>query len=177
MSKRHNYKVQNIVIKATLSKGVVIKDVIDKLDFGQYDPSKFSAITCRFNNPKVTINIFSSGVMILTGVKYVHSAHYVLFKLREILDVSYINVEVINMLATLNLGRTLDIGTIFERNRNSCIYDRKLFPSLVFTQNNSSCGSSVFNAGKITVYGCKTFVEIDDTIDKVLEVIENDGSG
>lgn len=172
-TKRHEYVVRNIVIKVTLSKSIVIRDVVDILGFGSYDPSKFSAVICKFVNPKVTVNIFSSGKMIVTGAKCVYSAHYVLFKLKYMLNIEYTKIEVTNMLATLNLGRRLDIEKIYEANRDSCIYDIKLFPSLVFTQNNSSCGSSIFDAGSITIYGCKTPDEIDDTIDKVMKVINS----
>lgn len=167
------YKIQNIVIKATLEQAVVIPEIIAKIGHGKYDPSRFSAAILKFDEPKVTMNIFSSGKVILSGAKSINCGLYALFFLKEKLQVNYTDIEIINMLMTMNLQMQIDIESLFELNREHCIYDNKLFPSLVFKPPNSSCGSSIFQSGKITIYGCKNLRDIKETIFKVVTMIDD----
>lgn len=167
----HEFNIRNIVIKATCATPLVISDVVYKLGHGNYDPSRFSAIILKFRNPKMTLNIFSSGIMILMGSKTVHSAYYVLQKIITKIGVELVDVYIANILATLNLNKEIDINDVFSRNRDRCICDKTLFPSLVFRRKDSSNGSSIFSSGKITVYGCKSIQEINETVDIILNEI------
>lgn len=165
------YIVRNIVIKATTSGHIYINDALKTLGHGSYDPGRFSAIITRYQNPKVTINIFSTGLMIIMGSKTIHNALYVLHHLKKTLGVEFVDVEVTNILVTIDIGTPLDVQKIYDDNRETCMFDQNLFPSCVYKVRNSSKTISIFESGKMTVYGCKNVKEIEETIKILMDEV------
>lgn len=165
----YEYLVRNIVIKATSSSHIDINEAIKKLGHGVY--SDFSAIVTRFTDPKVSVNIFSTGKMMVLGSKTINGALYVLLKLKEALNINFVNIELCNIVVTMKLGYKLNLAELYNENRSTCQYDPVLFPSMIYHMPNCSMTASIFSEGNIQVYGCKSLEEIESIMKSIINDI------
>lgn len=159
----YDYKVNNIVMKATTIGNIDVRNVVETVGFGSYNPLVFSAVTLKFLNPKVTINVFSTGILMALGSKTIYGALYVIHYLKMKLKLKIASIDISNMLVTYNTGSPIDIDEIVSNNKNTCLYDSSLFPSCVYKSK-----ASIFSTGKMTIYGSKTLEGIEETIEDVL---------
>lgn len=170
------YNINNIVVRVQCQGNICIKDALKKLSHGVYNPRTFSALITKFRDPYGTVNIFSSGVLSIMGCRSVDGAMKIISCVQRVLGLNILSIDITNMLVTVDVGKTLDIQNIFERNRSLCVYDSKLFPSCNMRKNNSSIASSIFTSGKLTVYGFSSISEIEDGIDFILERVLDQSS-
>ncbi|MFX1377549.1 MAG: hypothetical protein ACFFA4_00505 [Promethearchaeota archaeon] len=64
-------KIENIVGTGSieLNEKLILNKLADKFDNAKFDPNKFPPLVIKLENPKSTILIFSTGKMVLTGLK------------------------------------------------------------------------------------------------------------
>lgn len=96
------------------------------------------------------------------GVKTPQMGYYVLNYLKRKLSLTFVNIEVSNIMAHIKLNKTNEIEKFFEENRSQSMYDPKLFPGLIYTHDSfENKKASLFKKdGKINLYGCKSFNEV-----------------
>jgi len=80
-------KVKNMVLSYDIGKRLVLEDIVPRLESGTVTPPRedFPAIIYRPSSPPVTMLIFPSGKVVLTGVKKIEEAEKALdILIREI---------------------------------------------------------------------------------------------
>ena len=136
-----------------------------------YDRRKFAAITIRIDNPKCTALLFTSGKLVVTGVKSWYEcllAAIMVSRLlqRVLLGNSYaiVNCDVQNIVAHTELqlvsGQCLNIQTMYENLAMECTYQPTMFPGLIYRPINAPVVLLLFYSGKIVLTGGKTVNDI-----------------
>ena len=104
-------KIQNIVGTGTIeiSKKIDLTELANNLTNTEYNPDRFPGLVMHIVKPHATILIFSTGKMVLTGLKKKSDVQLafdiVLERFRKI-GIKYINpkVKIQNIVATNNSG-------------------------------------------------------------------------
>lgn len=166
-----NYKIANIMIMCQCTGTIDLEEINNNILPCKYRSKRYSAITIKFENPRGTCNIFSSGCIVVLGSKTINGGYYILARLTSLLNLKVANVEVVNMVATLQLPTKLDIVKIRDNHPSSVMCDPELFPSANYRKPDSAISASIFNSGKVNVYGCKSCEEINICIEELVNKI------
>jgi transcription initiation factor TFIID TATA-box-binding protein len=67
-------RIQNIASTANLGTRLDLKKIALKCRNTEFNPRRFGAVIMRLREPRATALIFSSGKMVVTGVKSTHNA-------------------------------------------------------------------------------------------------------
>lgn len=136
-----------------------------------YDRKRFAAITIRIDNPRCTALLFTSGKLVITGVKswyecllaslcigclisrlFVHAKYHI------------INCDVQNIVAhseiKLQPGQILNIQQMYESMAMECTYQRNMFPGLIYRGKGAPVVLLCFYSGKVVLTGGKTIRDI-----------------
>jgi len=81
-----NVKIQNIVATADLSSQIDLEGAADILGNIMYEPEQFPSLIYRMVEPKVVILLFTSGKLVITGVKTEEQINIAADKIRAILN-------------------------------------------------------------------------------------------
>jgi len=161
--------IHNIVSTAQIestTKGPLDLDAIRQILPGSsYDRAKFAAMTIRLSNPNCTLLLFSSGKLVVTGVRNwyegVLSCLYVARLLQRCLagsDFRLRNCDIQNIVAHVEIpvgGGALDLDAMYSRLNLHCTYQSNLFPGLIYRPPSSPIVLLCFKSGKIVITGGK----------------------
>lgn len=136
-----------------------------------YDRRKFAAITIRIDNPKCTALLFTSGKLVVTGVKSwfecLLAAIMIARLLRRVLlgnSYTIVNCDVQNIVAHTELpltgAQSLNIQAMYENLAMECTYQPTMFPGLIYRPVNAPVVLLLFYSGKIVLTGGKTVKDI-----------------
>lgn len=137
-----------------------------------YDRKRFAAITIRIDHPRCTALLFTSGKLVITGVKswyecllaslciahiisglFVHAKYYI------------VNCDVQNIVAhaEIKLGphQMLNIQRMYECMAMECTYQRNMFPGLIYRGKDAPVVLLCFYSGKVVLTGGKTVRDIE----------------
>jgi transcription initiation factor TFIID TATA-box-binding protein len=78
-----------------------------------------------------------------------------------------LDVKVLNVVASLELGYSVDIESLAER-LERCIYEPEIFPGLIMSDRWTYL---IFANGKVNVLGMKSESELDQAVSHLMEVI------
>ena len=166
--------IHNIVSTAqieTTSKGPLDLDLIRQILPGSsYDRAKFAAMTIRLSNPNCTLLLFSSGKLVVTGVRNwyegVLSCLYVSRRLQQRLprlDFRLRHCDIQNIVAHVELpveDGTLDLDAMYLRLNLHSTYQSNLFPGLIYRPPLSPIVLLCFRSGKIVITGGKNKCDV-----------------
>jgi transcription initiation factor TFIID TATA-box-binding protein len=137
-----------------------------------YDRKRFAAITIRIDNPRCTALLFTSGKLVITGVKswyecllaslciarimsrlFVHARYYI------------VNCDVQNIVAhseiSLGPNQFLNIQQMYESMAMECTYQKNMFPGLIYRSRDAPVVLLCFYSGKVVLTGGKTIRDIE----------------
>ena len=143
------------------------------LPFSFYDKHRFAAITIRLRSPDCTSLLFSSGKLVVTGgrdwYECVLASLHVCRILRDAFPArqfTLTNCEVQNIVANviLPIGEKgiLDLQSMYSKLELQCMYQRTMFPGLIFRPDNSPVVLLCFYSGKVVITGGKTMRDVRD---------------
>ena len=125
MTRKVEYKLTNHVVSAKISERRSLTEIFKILGHGLYRPKKFSALTCKFQNPKATIIFFSTGNITIMGSESYYGALYVLNKVKQQLGIKFVEIKLNNIVAKFLINdvfaKSLDIQTFFLKNSGKCV--------------------------------------------------------
>lgn len=133
-----------------------------------YDKKKFAAITIRVSKPSCTILLFTSGKMVLTGcrtyIECISTSLFITHFLRRGFQTAKLKLSSVciqNIVGNVELQDTaLNLEQIYAENHLYCMYQRNMFPGLVFRPDNSPVVLLIFSSGRIVITGAKTREDI-----------------
>lgn len=172
------FNVTNIV--ATTSTGEKLDLDLIKKNFPntQYKPKSYDGLVYKISEPKVTILLNWSGKLIIVGgtstENTIKARDLFYQKIRELGYFPEVNNIVIkNIVLSINVGESLDLGKIFEANLNSNLeYELEIFPGLIFRNKKPKFGAVLFKSGKIMVAGLKDMGEIPFALESIQNLIK-----
>ena len=142
------------------------------LPYSFYDKRRFAAITIRLTSPDCTTLLFGSGKLVVTGgrnwFECVLASLYVCRILRDAFpsqQFDLVNCEIQNIVAHVELpvgDGILDLQSMYCKLELHCMYQRTMFPGLIFRPDNSPVVLLCFYSGKVVITGGKTTRDVHE---------------
>jgi TATA-box binding protein (TBP) (component of TFIID and TFIIIB) len=166
-------KINHVITVKTHGKRCLVK-TYEKLNFGTYNPDVFSALTLHFENPHVTVIIFSTGNITVMGCSTLWGALYVLQWIKHKLNLKFMKIKLTNVVVKfniINIKKQVDIVKLYESNKSDCACDVDTFPSCTYSVPGTNIKANFFNSGKIVVAGCSSDEQVIAIINKLVDLI------
>jgi len=168
-----DYKIENVVATVVVS----IEDKIDLTIIArkhidvEYNPERFPGLVMRIEKPRATILIFSTGKMVVTGMRRASEAEAVVDKaIRKIkkagVEIGEPEITIQNIVASGDLHTHVDLnmGAIVME---SAMYEPEVFPGLIYRMKEPKTVFLIFSTGKIVCTGTKDKEDVHNAVIKL----------
>ena len=156
-----DYKIENVV-------ATVVVEIEEKIDLVQitrkyadveYNPERFPGLIMRITEPKATILIFTTGKMVVTGLRKASEAGAVVDNVIKRFKKAGIKlpepeITIQNIVASGDLHSFIDLNMaaiIMEY----AMYEPEVFPGLIYRMQDPKTVFLIFSTGKIVCTGAK----------------------
>ena len=174
-------KIENIVATVIVGNELDLNLIETKIPEVDYNPDQFPGLVFRLEHPKVTVLIFKSGKMVITGAKSVKQLVSVVkkilktFKEKGIEIVGRPQIQIQNIVASANLKVHIDLETAAMELENS-LYEPEQFPGLIYRMDSPRVVMLIFSSGKMVITGAKREDEVIEAIRKVAKKLKEVGA-
>ncbi len=178
---KFSYKIENVVATVTVSKpeSIDLITIARKYPDVEYNPERFPGLIMRVTDPKATILIFSTGKMVITGMRRAEEAPAVVDKVVERIkncNIPIENPEIIiqNIVASGDLNCMVDLNmaaVVMEY----AMYEPEVFPGLIYRMQVPHSVFLIFSTGKIVCTGCKTDKVVAEATKKLYHTVREYG--
>lgn len=156
-----DYKIENVV-------ATVVVEITEKIDLNQiarrhaeveYNPERFPGLVMRIEKPRATILIFSTGKMVVTGLRQASEANKVVDKVVK--NIKKAGIKVSNPEITIqNIVASGDLHTNIDLNMAAIVmeyamYEPEVFPGLIYRMQDPKTVFLIFSTGRIVCTGAK----------------------
>ncbi len=156
-----DYKIENVV-------ATVVVEITEKIDLNQiarrhadveYNPERFPGLVMRIEKPRATILIFSTGKMVVTGLRKASEAPRVVEKVVK--NIKKAGIKVSNPEITIqNIVASGDLHTNIDLNMAAIVmeyamYEPEVFPGLIYRMQEPKTVFLIFSTGRIVCTGAK----------------------
>ncbi|TET59733.1 MAG: TATA-box-binding protein [Promethearchaeota archaeon] len=156
-----DYKIENVV-------ATVIMEITEKIDLikisrkyedVEYNPERFPGLIMRINEPKATFLIFTTGKMVITGLKRADDASPGVNKVIKYIKKAGINVSnpeitIQNIVASGDLHTYIDLNMAAIVLENT-MYEPEVFPGVIYRMRDPKTVFLIFSTGKVVCTGAK----------------------
>jgi len=165
--------IHNIVSTSQIrSKGIDLAALSRLLPFSFYDKNKFAAITIRLRSPDCTALLFSSGKVVVTGARDFYECLLTSLHISQILRNSFpsqsfelVNCDIQNIVAHVEIPvgeGVLDLQSLYSKLELNCMYQKTMFPGLIYRPEDSPVVLLCFYSGKVVITGGKTVRDVHE---------------
>lgn len=140
----------------------------------QYEPESFSGLVIRYQAPKATIILFSSGKYSLAGAKSEKSALEVneifITDLENLIGESLIRseFEIRYLVCSGDLGYSVDLNkAITMLGIENIEYEPEQFPGLFFRPKNKDWFAIIFSSGSIVIDGSVAVEDLEQAYEEI----------
>ena len=168
-----DYKIENVVAK-------VVVEITEKIDLNiiarkhpevEYNPERFPGLVMRIEKPRATILIFSTGKMVVTGLRKAAEAPKVVEKVVK--NIRKAGIKVSNPEITIqNIVASGDLHTNIDLNMAAIVmefamYEPEVFPGLIYRMQEPKTVFLIFSTGRIVCTGAKRKDIVRDAVLKL----------
>lgn len=168
-----DYKIENVV-------ATVVVDITEKIDLIQiarkhaeveYNPERFPGLVMRIEKPRATILIFSTGKMVVTGLRKATEAPRVVEKVVK--NIKKAGIKVTNPVITIqNIVASGDLHTNIDLNMAAIVmeyamYEPEVFPGLIYRMQDPKTVFLIFSTGRIVCTGAKKKEIVREAVKKL----------
>jgi transcription initiation factor TFIID TATA-box-binding protein len=168
-----DYKIENVV-------ATVVVEITEKIDLNQiarkhadveYNPERFPGLVMRILKPKATILIFSTGKMVVTGMRKASEADRVVEKVLK--NIRKAGIKVSNPEITIqNIVASGDLHTNIDLNMAAIVmeyamYEPEVFPGLIYRMQEPKTVFLIFSTGRIVCTGAKKKEIVREAVKKL----------
>jgi transcription initiation factor TFIID TATA-box-binding protein len=157
-----SYKIENVVatVNVSLTEKIDLTTVAKKYTDVEYNPERFPGLVMRIDKPKATILVFSTGKMVVTGLREAKDAPAVVDKViqrikKAKIDVANPEIIIQNIVASGDLKCSIDLNMAAVVMEYS-MYEPEVFPGLIYRMQDPYTVFLLFSTGKIVCTGAKT---------------------
>ncbi|MFX1257044.1 MAG: TATA-box-binding protein [Promethearchaeota archaeon] len=168
-----DYKIKNVV-------ATVIMEITEKIDLNQiarkysdveYNPERFPGLVMKISDPKATFLIFSTGKMVVTGLRRADEASLGVEKaIKKIkkagIKVSNPEITIQNIVASGDLHTKIDLNMAAIIMEN-IMYEPEVFPGLIYRMMEPKTVFLIFSTGKIVCTGTKDKESVREAVLKL----------
>jgi transcription initiation factor TFIID TATA-box-binding protein len=168
-----DYKIENVV-------ATVVVEITEKIDLNviarkhadvEYNPERFPGLVMRIEKPKATILIFSTGKMVVTGLRKASEAPRVVEKVVK--NIKKAGIKVSNPEITIqNIVASGDLHTNIDLNMAAIVmeyamYEPEVFPGLIYRMQEPKTVFLIFSTGRIVCTGAKRKEIVKEAVRKL----------
>ena len=168
-----DYKIENVV-------ATVVVEITEKIDLNiiarkhadvEYNPERFPGLVMRIQKPKATILIFSTGKMVVTGLRKASEAGKVVEKVVK--NIKKAGIKVSNPEITIqNIVASGDLHTNIDLNMAAIVmeyamYEPEVFPGLIYRMQEPKTVFLIFSTGRIVCTGAKKKEIVREAVKKL----------
>nr|MDO8085647.1 TATA-box-binding protein [Candidatus Sigynarchaeum springense] len=178
------WKVENIVATVAVGvpegKNVDLYQIARKHPDCEYNPERFPGLVMRIASPKASVLVFSSGKMVVTGLRDASDAGKVAdmviarIKAARVDILGEPTVTVQNVVASGNLHVSIDLNEAAVVMEN-VLYEPEVFPGMVYRMTEPRVVFLVFSTGRVVCTGAKTKEMVGEAIPKLARHIKELG--
>ena len=176
-----DYKIENVV-------ATVVVEITEKIDLNQiarrhadveYNPERFPGLVMRIEKPRATILIFSTGKMVVTGLRQATEAERVVDKVVK--NIRKAGIKVSNPEITIqNIVASGDLHTNIDLNMAAIVmeyamYEPEVFPGLIYRMQDPKTVFLIFSTGRIVCTGAKRRDIVRDAVLKLNQQVRDLG--
>jgi transcription initiation factor TFIID TATA-box-binding protein len=179
--KYETLKIENIVASGAIAETIDLVDFSEKTENCDLNKKRFPGAVYHIADPKIACLIFSSGKIVITGVRNDEALAAGIAIVTKALKNAGIEplkkprIAITNMVCSYNLGRYINLNKLtVTLNVENVEYEPEQFPGLVFRINEPKIVVLIFSSGKIILTGGKTLEDVRmglDVLEKKLESI------
>jgi len=170
--KYESLKIENIVASG------VVADSIDLVEFShnvgncELNKKRFPGAVYRIPDPKIACLIFSSGKIVMTGIRnkkaLADGLAIVIESLKKVgvKPLKDPRVAITNMVCSYNLGKYININKLsVTLNLENIEYEPEQFPGLVYRIKDPKIVVLIFSSGKIILTGGRNLEDVKKGLD------------
>ena len=176
-----DYKIENVV-------ATVVVEITEKIDLNQiarkhaeveYNPERFPGLVMRIEKPRATILIFSTGKMVVTGLRKASEAERVVDKVVK--NIRKAGIKLANPEITIqNIVASGDLHTNIDLNMAAIVmeyamYEPEVFPGLIYRMQEPKTVFLIFSTGRIVCTGAKKKEIVRDAVKKLNQQVRDLG--
>jgi len=176
-----DYKIENVVATVTV-------EITEKIDLNQiarkhaeveYNPERFPGLVMRIEKPRATILIFSTGKMVVTGLRKAAEAERVVDKVVK--NIRKAGIKLSNPEITIqNIVASGDLHTNIDLNMAAIVmeyamYEPEVFPGLIYRMQDPKTVFLIFSTGRIVCTGAKRKEIVRDAVKKLNQQVRELG--
>lgn len=172
-------KIENIVASGVIAESIDLVDFSEKTPNCELNKKRFPGAVYRIADPKIACLIFSSGKIVITGVRndkaLADGLAIVLKSLKAagIKPLKEPKVAITNMVCSYNLNRYINLNKMtVTLNVENVEYEPEQFPGLVYRIQDPKIVVLIFSSGKIILTGGRNLEDVRkglDVLEKKLE--------
>jgi transcription initiation factor TFIID TATA-box-binding protein len=175
------YKIENVVatVSVDLEEKMDLNVIARKYTDVEYNPERFPGLVMRIQNPKATILVFSTGKMVVTGLRDASEAEKVVndvIKRIAKCKIKISNPQIIiqNIVASGDLKCSIDLNMAAVVMEYS-MYEPEVFPGLIYRMQDPKTVFLIFSTGRIVCTGGKTKEIVAQAVEKLYHAVREYG--
>jgi transcription initiation factor TFIID TATA-box-binding protein len=172
-------KIENIVASGVIADSIDLEKVSNKIKNCELNTKRFPGAVYRIEKPKIASLIFSSGKVVLTGIRNKEDLHagldIIMHSLRDAGIDTYDEpqVAVTNIVCSYDMGRYINLNkVVITLNLENIEYEPEQFPGLVYRIEDPKIVALLFSSGKIILTGGKNIEDIKKGLDFLEQRLE-----
>lgn len=174
-----DFNINNVVatVKFALSEKIELNKIARNAPDAEYNPVRFPGLILRLENPKASFLIFTTGSMVITGLKTVDVIEKALKRVVKRLKKYGIKlpepkIKIQNLVASGDLHSNINLNkAVLEM--ETAMYEPEIFPGLIYHMNDPKAVFLIFSTGKIVCTGVKKEESVKEAILQLHKDIKN----
>jgi transcription initiation factor TFIID TATA-box-binding protein len=178
--KYESLKIENIVASGVIAESIDLVAFSDKVENCELNKKRFPGAVYRIADPKIACLIFSSGKIVITGVRndkaLAAGLAIVLKSLKTagVVPLREPRIAITNMVCSYNLDRYINLNKLaITLNVENVEYEPEQFPGLVYRIKDPKIVVLIFSSGKIILTGGKTLDDVKKGLDFLEQKLES----
>ena len=170
--KYESLKIENIVASGEIAESIDLVKFSENVGNCELNKKRFPGAVFRIPDPKIACLVFSSGKIVLTGIKNNKALADGLAILIESLKKAGVEplkkprIAITNMVCSYNLGKYININKLsVTLNLENIEYEPEQFPGLVYRIKDPKIVVLIFSSGKIILTGGRNLEDVKKGLD------------
>ncbi len=170
--KYESLKIENIVASGGIADSIDLEMISNKIENCELNTKRFPGAVYRILDPKMATLIFSSGKVVLTGLRDKNALErglkLVISNITEagVKCFDEPQVAITNIVCSYDIGKYINLNkVVITLNLENIEYEPEQFPGLVYRIQDPKIVALLFSSGKIILTGGKNLEDIKRGLD------------
>jgi transcription initiation factor TFIID TATA-box-binding protein len=173
-------KIENIVASGVIADSIDLNEVSKKVKNCELNTKRFPGAVYRIEKPKIASLIFSSGKVVLTGIRdkqaLTDGLNIIIKSLKSagVKTHKEPKVAITNIVCSYDIGKSINLNkVVITLNLENIEYEPEQFPGLVYRIKDPKIVALLFSSGKIILTGGKNLEDIKKGLDFLEQKLES----